>query len=741
MSIPRYPTGLSGRFARSITALAPVAWVVWACACGVVREPLPAGAAGGDPTATGTGDSGSLVVQAPLEGQVVGATVLVAVPSQLEPGASVEKLSLLCQGTPLGSQPVSADVGGQVSATFALTGLPEGPLVCTITAQAKKRARSAIRSLVVDRTPPVVTVVSAPQGPVLVQAQVQVKSTDLHLASVRIRSGDKVLAQAGALGNWAPTVVLPALPTGPATLHAEATDKAGNVQAVAVAIEVVAAPAFDSGVSPFMQAAGGTAATGGAATQAVPLMVDGHAADMDGDGHLDIVVATNQGITICYGNGKGVFDETPVYAGAAAHWVRAVPLPPAAVAGFSKDTPETGRWAVALIGTQEKVRVALVLAVGRKLALVAEHPLPGAKGRAELLAVDGTGILVAVMDSEAADALLRIVRIQPPKEVNWTNPGAATPGQSPVFTVKSQAGIGNVSRVRVADMDADGDLDLVFGRDGPSVVTVCLNDGNVHFTACKDALIAGETRPIDALPIVPKSGKGLDLLVAGYASASLFYLRNDGSGQFSVLSRAALATPPKGLYPMVATGVQPGQAGTQAAVVCEGNAVTSIALDDLANGANLDLTLACRAGRIASGQPSFAVVGDYNGDGLPDLVVANANEPGADLFDSNVAANQAYDYPLCLRHKAQKGMTPAGIAMGDFELDGKPDLLLVGSAAPSAKTACAGSSDPDNGPRDQVVPLELYRNVGYTGNKVPAYTEYAPNVDGVSAPGSVACAG
>src|SRR5437667_249170 len=69
--------------------------------------------------------------------------------------------------------------------------------------------------------------------------------------------------------------------------------------------------------------------------------------------------------------------------------------------------------------------------------------------------------------------------------------------------------------------------------------------------------------------------------------------------------------------------------------------------------------------------PSSAAIGDLNGDGRPDLAVAdyNSNNVSVLLGNGNGTFQAAVNYPA--------GTYPSSVAIGDLNGDGKPDLVVA----------------------------------------------------------------
>jgi hypothetical protein len=69
--------------------------------------------------------------------------------------------------------------------------------------------------------------------------------------------------------------------------------------------------------------------------------------------------------------------------------------------------------------------------------------------------------------------------------------------------------------------------------------------------------------------------------------------------------------------------------------------------------------------------PASVAVGDFNGDGWQDLVVANASSDNVSVLLGNGDGN----FRTAWRFLAAS--TPVSVAVGDFNLDGLPDLAVA----------------------------------------------------------------
>ncbi len=227
--------------------------------------------------------------------------------------------------------------------------------------------------------------------------------------------------------------------------------------------------------------------------------------------------------------------------------------------------------------------------------------------------------------------------------------------------------VGNFAEsVAVGDFNGDGLQDLAVANQQSNNVTVLLGDGTGAFTAAADSPFATGSYP-QSVTVGDFNGDGhSDLAVANSGSNNVTILLGNGSGGFTAATGSPFAG---GNQPLsIATADLNGDGHLDLAIADGGSTVTVL----LGNGSG-GFT-AASGSPFAAGSDTYGVaIADYNGDGYPDLATAN--------FGSNnvtvLLGNGSGGFTAATGSPFAAGANPASVAVGDFNGDGHPDLAIA----------------------------------------------------------------
>lgn len=166
-----------------------------------------------------------------------------------------------------------------------------------------------------------------------------------------------------------------------------------------------------------------------------------------------------------------------------------------------------------------------------------------------------------------------------------------------------------------ADLDGDGDNDLAVVTDAPDKVSLYFNQGAGTFIGPINVFLGGGTSPADVAAADVDNDGDLDLLVTLKDTNSVRVLTNGGTGAFAPGGNFATG----GLEPRaIATGDLNGDGFVDAVTSNRDSNNVSVLLG---NGAGF--TAATYA---AGSEPRFLALGDITGNGAIDIVVAAHND-------------------------------------------------------------------------------------------------------------------
>jgi hypothetical protein len=236
-----------------------------------------------------------------------------------------------------------------------------------------------------------------------------------------------------------------------------------------------------------------------------------------------------------------------------------------------------------------------------------------------------------------------------------------------LFNTKADYTTGSNPRgLNYADLDKDGDTDVVVANSGTNNVSVFLNNGSGTFAAKADYTVGSGPSSVS---IGDLDGDGdLDLAVTNLSSTGsngLSILFNGGAGTFS-----GLASYSTGSGPSSVALLDIDKDGDLDFAVTNSNSTGTNAISVLLNnGAGVPGAASPYNG--GSG-PLSIVAADFDKDGDADIAVANSNSTGSSGMSIFVNAAGTLTGPT----NYTTGSGPTSLVSGDFDKDGDIDIAV-----------------------------------------------------------------
>ncbi|MGZ3864278.1 MAG: FG-GAP-like repeat-containing protein [Bacteroidia bacterium] len=232
--------------------------------------------------------------------------------------------------------------------------------------------------------------------------------------------------------------------------------------------------------------------------------------------------------------------------------------------------------------------------------------------------------------------------------------------------------------VAIGDIDGDGKSDLVVANTGTTTVSVFRNTstaGTISFAAKVDFTTGTAPQGV-ALGDLDGDGK-LDVAVADNGTSRVSVYRNLSTvGTVSLSAKTDYTT---GINP---SGVVIGD--------IDGNGKPEIVTANSTANTVSVLRNTCTVGTISfgtkvdftTGTSPFAVaVGDVDGDGKPELAVSNNGVSTVSVLRNTATTGTITAASFAAKVDFTTGTNPYGIALGDIDGDGKPEIAAANSGA------------------------------------------------------------
>jgi hypothetical protein len=260
--------------------------------------------------------------------------------------------------------------------------------------------------------------------------------------------------------------------------------------------------------------------------------------------------------------------------------------------------------------------------------------------------------------------------------LNTTTPGAATP----TFSVKTDFNTGNNPFwVSIGDFNGDNKIDIAVANFSANTVSVLINTtapgaATPSFSAKTD-FITGVTPYSVSIGDFNGDGRN-DMAVANNSSNTVSVLLNTavpGTTTPSFSSKTDFTT---GSMPQsVSIGDFNGDGRNDMAVANEGSNTVSVMLNTTAPGATTP-SFSAKVDFEAGNASTSVSIGDFNGDGRNDLAVANYYSNTVSVF-VNTTSPGAATPSFSARVDSATGNNPISLSIGDINGDGKNDMVVA----------------------------------------------------------------
>ena len=237
--------------------------------------------------------------------------------------------------------------------------------------------------------------------------------------------------------------------------------------------------------------------------------------------------------------------------------------------------------------------------------------------------------------------------------------------------------------VSIGDLDRDGKPELAIANYNSATVSVFHNtstSGSITHSsfATKVDFITG-TGPV-SMSMSDLDGDGKpELAIANYGSSTVSIFRNTAiNGSITSNSFAEKIDFTTGISPRsVSVGDLNGDGKLELAVANYGNSTVSVFRNTSLSGSMTSTSFADKIDFTTGSSPYLVNIGDLDGDGKPELTVANFYSATISIFRNTASSGNLTSNSFAPKVDFATGLGSRSVSIGDLDGDGKPDLAIA----------------------------------------------------------------